>query len=544
MAPATGASAYGPLIIDSAGDPVWFLPFTTKNIHDFRVQELDGKPVLTWWEGQFQNGLRRGRVRDPRLHLHGDQARLGRERLRRRPARVHAHAVRHGADQRLQQRQRPTSRASAGRGTGRCSRASCRRSTSRTGKLLFEWHSFDHVGLDESYLPNVAGAWDYFHLNSVDLLADGNYLISARHTSTVYKLDRATGEIVWRLGGKKSDFQIGPGTAFAYQHDARARGNGVVSIFDDGGYSTVSAIEPLARDLPHARRDRDDGDARARAPAARRAARVRDGQRAAAVRTGTCSSVGAWCRAARSSRRAATSSSTRASSPPRRRYRTYRNTVDGTPAGQPNVAVVPKGNGVDLFVSWNGATEVARWRVSRRRDGERTATTIQHGPANGLRDEDPRPEASRRGQGHRPRRAPAAELRLKACLAPIPAAAPTCAARRDRWRQAARAGRAGSRAERAESDSGRWRARSGWRREAGERLAQNSWFSPAKMAETESSAKTFMIVSASMPGDRENVRLAGVASGSIGTVSVTTMPSIGRRGTSPARCRRRRRGCA
>jgi hypothetical protein len=83
-------------------------------------------------------------------------------------------------------------------------------------------------------LRSRAVGWDYFHLNSIGVDTDGNLLVSARHTSAVYKLDRASGEIVWRLGGKKNDFQLGPGAAFAFQHDARGCGKGLVSIFDNG----------------------------------------------------------------------------------------------------------------------------------------------------------------------------------------------------------------------------------------------------------------------------------------------------------------------
>jgi Arylsulfotransferase (ASST) len=50
----------------------------------------------------------------------------------------------------------------------------------------------------------------------------------------VYKVDRKTGEIVWRLGGKKSDFEMGPGAHFALQHDARYHPNGKITIFDNG----------------------------------------------------------------------------------------------------------------------------------------------------------------------------------------------------------------------------------------------------------------------------------------------------------------------
>jgi hypothetical protein len=75
---------------------------------------------------------------------------------------------------------------------------------------------------------------DYFHINSIDVDQDNNLLVSARETFAVYKFDRQSGEIIWRLGGKKSDFEMGPGTRFAFQHDARRQRDGTITIFDNG----------------------------------------------------------------------------------------------------------------------------------------------------------------------------------------------------------------------------------------------------------------------------------------------------------------------
>ena len=68
---------------------------------------------------------------------------------------------------------------------------------------------------------------------------DGNFIVSARHTSTIYKIDRDTGEILWRLGGKRSDYELGPGAEFHLQHDARRRDDGAITLFDN-----------VAEDLP------------------------------------------------------------------------------------------------------------------------------------------------------------------------------------------------------------------------------------------------------------------------------------------------------
>ena len=116
------------------------------------------------------------------------------------------------------------------------------------GKVLFEWRSLDHVDPLESYvLPSsteISGSgehpespWDYFHINSIDKNKDGDYLISARHVSAVYKVSGADGHVIWRLNGAKSDFKL-DNFSFSFQHDARFISENdthtVISLFDNG----------------------------------------------------------------------------------------------------------------------------------------------------------------------------------------------------------------------------------------------------------------------------------------------------------------------
>jgi Arylsulfotransferase (ASST) len=84
----------------------------------------------------------------------------------------------------------------------------------------------------------VTTDWDFFHINSVDLDGDGNLLVSSRSMQTIYKLD-PTGRIMWRLGGKRSDFEIGPGAGFAWQHHARRQPDGTLTVFDNGATPVV-----------------------------------------------------------------------------------------------------------------------------------------------------------------------------------------------------------------------------------------------------------------------------------------------------------------
>ena len=105
-----------------------------------------------------------------------------------------------------------------------------------TGERVFEWHSAEHIGLDESSarLPeDAATPHDPVHANSVHLDLDGNLLVSARNTSCVYKVDRATGQVRWRLGGTRSDLRLLDGLSIGLQHDARRQADGTITIFDN-----------------------------------------------------------------------------------------------------------------------------------------------------------------------------------------------------------------------------------------------------------------------------------------------------------------------
>ncbi|KAJ6006975.1 ASST-domain-containing protein [Penicillium canescens] len=128
----------------------------------------------------------------------------------------------------------------------------------KSGKVLFEWGSLGHVPLSETYVPlginPVVGdglsnstAWDYFHINSVDKFSNGDYLVSARHTSCIYKVSGEDGAVIWRLGGVNPTFHM-TDYNFSSQHDARVHGENsthtVLSLFDNGSnnYRNTSLI--------------------------------------------------------------------------------------------------------------------------------------------------------------------------------------------------------------------------------------------------------------------------------------------------------------
>jgi len=106
--------------------------------------------------------------------------------------------------------------------------------------VVFQWRSWDHIPLTDTYASLTGVAIDPVHINAVELDYDGNLLISSRHLSEITKISRETGEIIWRLGGKKNMFTFineheeNAPTYFSYQHDIRRLSNGNVTLYDNG----------------------------------------------------------------------------------------------------------------------------------------------------------------------------------------------------------------------------------------------------------------------------------------------------------------------
>ncbi|MFO7445795.1 MAG: aryl-sulfate sulfotransferase [Ignavibacteriaceae bacterium] len=106
--------------------------------------------------------------------------------------------------------------------------------------VIFQWRSWDHFKVtDATYNINLTDTLiDYVHGNAIEMDYDGNILISSRHMDEVTKIDRQTGNIIWRLGGKfcrnnQFAFQNDP-IGFSHQHDIRRLPNGNIILFDNG----------------------------------------------------------------------------------------------------------------------------------------------------------------------------------------------------------------------------------------------------------------------------------------------------------------------
>ena len=366
LTPQQGPTQNGAMILGSNGQLIWFHPVPQGDMAaDLRVQDYFGQPVLTWWEGYSGAGVGAGEdmVYDSSYRQvavvrggNGLSADLHEFRLTPQgtalitayyPVYWDASSV-HGPKQQV------------------VFDSVVQEIDVKTGLVLYQWDSLDHVPLTDSYqpLPGAAGApYDYFHINSLQQQPDGELLISARNTWAAYDVDPNTGAIVWSLGGKSSSYRLGSGVTFAFQHDVRlhTEGDPTVTLFDDG--AGPPKVHAQSRGITVRLDDKAktatlvSEDLHSPALAASFEGNVQplpngdeflgwgqqpyftefDGQ-------GQMLFDGRFVDANSS-------------------YRAYRYPWTGTPIGSPSVAATNAGNTTNVYVSWNGATQVASWLV-------------------------------------------------------------------------------------------------------------------------------------------------------------------------------------
>jgi Arylsulfotransferase (ASST) len=365
VAPYDGPGQSGPMILDPSGGLVWFKALPKYiSATNLRVQEYASKPVLTWWQGDISVhgfGLGEGVILDSayaqiaRVRAgNGLQADLHDFQLAPQgtalitaydPIYCNLSSVGGSAD-------------------GAVTDGTFQEIDVRTGLVMFQWTSLDHVGLSESYAPanasDTAFPFDFFHINSINLDQDGSLLISARNTWTAYDLNAQTGQINWQLGGRHSSFTLGPETATAWQHDPRELANGTFSIFDNGASPTVHSqsrgivvsLEPQSKTAtlvsqfthPSPILAKSQGDIQAQA-------------------NGDWF-VG-WGEVPDFSEFSPTGQLLFDAHFPAgdQSYRDLRFAWTGTPATRPAISVLADHGAGTVYASWNGATLIASWRV-------------------------------------------------------------------------------------------------------------------------------------------------------------------------------------
>ncbi|MGC2373538.1 MAG: MFS transporter, partial [Solirubrobacteraceae bacterium] len=361
----------GPLILDRRLQPVWFNPVPESVVaSNLSLQTYRGKPALAWWQGvvtktgQTESGeyvvvdqryrpVARLKGADGwvltlhELLIKGEHAWVTANKN------LAADLSRYG-----------------GAYNGAMIDSAVQEYNLKTGKLLRTWDALDRIPLSQSYatLPTNGFPWDAYHVNSVQLVGNGSFLVSMRNTWAAYLVNIDTGKIEWTLGGRHSSFELGPGAAFQWQHDVELRHGSTVTMYDDhccqltSGGTNVKATGP-SRGL-ELKLDQQQRTATLVAQYVRESGFASDYMGDAQPQPNGNVFVG-W-----------------GSEPYFSEYSrsgkllldgefpwpdlSYRATLEqwvGLPLTQPVGVAVQAGGRTTVYASWNGATRVASWRV-------------------------------------------------------------------------------------------------------------------------------------------------------------------------------------
>lgn len=357
----------GPMIVDHNGNLVWWKQLTDNNVAaNLQVQDYDGKKVLTWWEGKVRAWAYGEGDAVIANHHYKEIARFSTGNGYR--ADLHEFSLTPQGDA-LMTIYSPV-----------CVTDPCNVLTPdesqwplidgiiqlvdpKTGLVEWEWHALDHIPVDDTVVIPAGHILDAYHVNSIQQIGGGKILASLRDTSSVYKIDRSTGKIDWTLGGEESDFKMGTGATFNYQHDARMLPNGQISLFDD-------AAGPPVYDPGYSRGlILDLNEKKHKATVAHEYARntetLADSEGSVQRLDGGNQFVGFGSTPFFSEFKRNGKKVFDAKQPnDNGSYRVFRFPWTATPKTDPAIALgTAAGGKTAVYASWNGATKVAKWNV-------------------------------------------------------------------------------------------------------------------------------------------------------------------------------------
>jgi hypothetical protein len=367
-----GHGQQGPMIIDRAGNLVWFVPVSdngsiTARTMNVRVQTYRGQPVLTYWTGGLvaSHGAGHYEILDERYKLiatvrAGDGLQGDLHEFRLTPqgtALLTAYGLASG---------RIPNPAGTGWRHGDYFYCCAQEVDVATGKLLMQWRCDHRVPFDASHrLPTPAKPttpWDPFHMNSINVdPSDGHLIVSLRNIWAFYKIERKTGRVMWQCGGDGGDFRIGRGAHFAFQHHVTPHGDGIYTIFDNEAGPPAEAkqsrglvvhLDEKRRHVRLLRAYRHDPPVLTEALGSVQPL-AHGGM---FVGWGDSTYFTEWDSGGDVVLDAHLSGGVVS-------YRAFQDQWQGRPAEAPRIAVVPGDSGATLYMSWNGGTVHRSWRV-------------------------------------------------------------------------------------------------------------------------------------------------------------------------------------
>ncbi|KAF2728830.1 hypothetical protein EJ04DRAFT_569184 [Polyplosphaeria fusca] len=253
------------------------------------------------------------------------------------------------------------------------------------GNIIYKWRSSDAIPITDSNVElgplygwgnETAQAWDYFHINSIQDWGEDGYVLSGRNTFDILFVNSTTDSIQWQFRGSDGgDFEIAEPDQFRYQHFARLHevdGELLLSMFDNKndiqppydpseGHIHALDLEAMTAERRTVYIDSNDNVAAQSAGSMQidftkdRFALVGYGSQPIAKEYDLDGSLRMSWRFGPADPSGGPSSVLS--------YRTVKSTWKGYPATLPSVKACRTSTGADVFVSWNGATEVTGWTV-------------------------------------------------------------------------------------------------------------------------------------------------------------------------------------
>jgi hypothetical protein len=340
--PYLGPGEHGPMIFESDGRLIWFhlLP-TGQDADDFALQSYAGQSDLVWWQGEVTslgfgfgedvimssaykviarvkagNGLSAD-LHDIELTSRGAAFITAYEPVEISATAAGGRAPSEAGASRVSHRSRANAAAASRVALVKTRTVKTRTVKTRTAKtrvvldsivqeidvktglVMWEWDSLGHVPLSQSHtkLPSSREApYDYFHVDAVQRLADGNLRIAARGAEATYEVGADSGRVLTS--------ETTPATSFAMlEGDEQALPNANKIVYN-GQSNAFAEVGPEGQSL-----------FQASFPAGDRAGRV------------------------------------------------FREPWYGEPEGRPGVATKLSGSNTNVYVSWNGSTQVSSWEL-------------------------------------------------------------------------------------------------------------------------------------------------------------------------------------
>ncbi|MDX1416169.1 MAG: arylsulfotransferase family protein [Candidatus Promineifilaceae bacterium] len=238
------------------------------------------------------------------------------------------------------------------------------------GNVVFEWRSWDHIDLSDTTRDLTFELIDYVHCNSIERDQDGHLLLSSRNLDEISKINRQTGELIWRMGGKKNEFTFVNDDGFSRQHDARRLANGHLTLYDNGvthnpqrSRGLELSVDEQAKTVTVERAFQEVPDVYARFMG--NVQRLPNGN---SVLGWGFSSTPVYTEFSKTGAESLQFNMVNGEVS----YRAFRYPWEGNPPWPPALIVHANGNVVDLYFSWNGSTSTSAYMLfaKHENDGE------------------------------------------------------------------------------------------------------------------------------------------------------------------------------